>query len=419
MLVKINKILIVLLLLIEVNFFSLFYFPSFISNYSNYLVKYLSLFLIIIMLLINLIFSNSLHSKLTFGIPIFFLLASVVIITIFSSYHYSQTILGTGRLSYYYFIIMLYYFLLYYFFSTKNIHFLASTIRLIGVIYSGILIIQILLYLKTGTFFLNTSSTGLNLSSNILDNDTTIFISGIPRIQQPADFIMFSFLITNIEMSNKKQRISFKNIIFYVLQLSYLLFIAQTRMYIILSALIIILLVLYKINSRKRIFLGILMLVGIGIFHKYILYKFGFFSENRSASTLIRFDELQYYIPQIFSNHGFGIGFADDMEYYFLNHGTFYNADVSSFYFDDIGIMGNMAQLGILGIMSIIVLIYYLMNFYLKSNNKIIILFIYLYLFVTSISLSVLNVQRIIYLPLTLYFVTSLFKQGNNNNDVL
>ena len=81
--------------------------------------------------------------------------------------------------------------------------------------------------------------------------------------------------------------------------------------------------------------------------------------------------------------------------------------------------MGNMAQLGILGIMSIIVLIYYLMNFYLKSNNKIIILFIYLYLFVTSISLSVLNVQRIIYLPLTLYFVTSLFKQGNNNNDVL
>lgn len=189
MLAKINRISIILLLLFEVNFFSLFHWPNFISGYNGYSIKYLSLFLIVIVLITNLSFGNNRQTKSAFNVPIIFLLISVAISTLFSIHHYNQTMYETGRLSYYY-IIILFFDLL--FFSVKNLNFLITTIKLIGVIYSGILIIQILLYLKTGSFFLDISSTGLNLSTT-LDNDTTIFISGIPRIQQPADFIMFSF----------------------------------------------------------------------------------------------------------------------------------------------------------------------------------------------------------------------------------
>lgn len=413
MLTKINKISIILLLLLQVDFFSIFRVTDLFSHYNSYLIKYISLFLVVIILVVNIIFAKInkyIEYKSFFNVPITIFLMSILIVAFISSYQYNQSLYETARYMYFFFIILLYYFLTHYFSSSSNINFLISAIKIFGFIYSVILIVQVLLYMRTGSFFLNVGPKGLNITNNILDNDTAIFISGIPRIQRPADFIVFSFLVTNISLVNKNGKLNIKDLVYYIVDLAYILFIAQTRMYMILSIILVIMLILFTLDLGKRLLFGIFIFGIIIIFQRNIFQLFGFFSGSRVASTLIRNSELKYYLPKIFSNSGFGMGFASDSRYYFLNHGMFANSNIPSFYLDDVGIFGSVAQLGILGIISSILFMIYLIISVKKVHNKKAISFICIYIFITSISLSLLNVQRILYFPIVLYFVTNLLK---------
>ncbi|MDA5388287.1 hypothetical protein [Loigolactobacillus backii] len=421
MLKKINKISITLLFLLQVDFFSIFQFNGFFVRYNGYQIKYFSLFLVLIILLVNIFFgkkANFSEYHSLFDVPITVLLVSVSIVTLFSSYHYNQSIFETARQMSFFFIILLYFFLVRYFSSVNDTIFLINTIKIIGVVYSVILIIQALLYMKTGSFFLNVGPNGLNITDSVLANDTTIFISGVPRIQRPADFIVFSFLVTNINLVITKKKLNFKNLLYYLIQLAYILFIGQTRMYIILAFLLVIMLILFNLNLGKKLFFGFLIFVTIIIFSKNIFQMFGFFNGSRVTSTLIRNLELKYYIPKIFSNHGLGIGFANDSMNYFLNHGTFFSSDIASFYIDDIGIAGSAAQLGVLGILSLLLFAIYLFIGLKNTYNKKAISLIYIYIVITSVSLSLLNVQRILYFPFVLYFITTLLKDKSDFKSV-
>lgn len=410
MLKKTNRVFLLLIILLQIDFFSLFSIPSIISSYNGYFVKYLSLSLIFMILIINMCFKNSNTISNFFGFPIMVLLISVLIITLTSTLRYNQNFFQTISSSYYYLTLLLYYFFSRYFSSKDEISFLMNTIKNVGAIYAGILIIQIIWYFKTGQYFLDVSTKGLAVNGYVFPSNITGSFSLIPRIQRPADFIVFSFLIQNIIMCNKRWRFNLKDIVFYVLEFSYILFISQTRMYILFSVLCLLMLVLMKLPPVVRKASTVLALFLILIFHSFILSKVGFFDENRTASTLIRSLELKYYLPLTFSNWGMGLGFANDTQYYLLNHGVISSSVTAGFYTDDIGILGIIVQLGIFGVIIVGLFIIYLSVAATKLIKNNAFYFMYLYLIVTSISLSLLNVQRIFYFPIILFLITDLLK---------
>ena len=411
---KIYQILLLIILLLELNFFSIIELPSIISNINSYYVKKLIFILSMISLFFWLVFEvlTSKPIKRYYSSSVNMFLFSTLFISLLSIIVYNQSIVGVFTINYFYYIIVLYYFLTYYCIRDKsNYYFLINSIIVLGVIYSMLLVTQYFFFkFGLGSFLIFNDN---NLV--VLSKDTN------PRIARPADFITLSVILLILKMIrgsnvNKSRFILWSSLI---IMLSYIILVSQTRMYII-TLLVIITLSVFLVRRKNKgiqiylysIFIVVILLIGSEIFINFFT---SFTSGERLTSTNIRISEYLYYSKQIFENIIFGRGFPDVTipEYFSLYYGPYglYNTS-------DIGVIGFWSGFGLLGILftlNVVIKIIktfknFKVNIQLQKYDEFVVITIYL-LFI-SVTLFYTDIQRIIYLPIMLTILEMYYRES-------
>lgn len=415
---KFNRLIIFVIIILETNFFSLIDLSSYFININSYYSKKLILILIILGIIVNIpntlvknktIFNNMLD------VYVLLFLAGIFITGILSFIAYDQSIVDVITVAYFYLILLFYFYLkIAYLNDDKIIEYLFKLIIGTGTIYSLILIVQYLFLQNGMPVFLS------------LHPETTIILSidNNPRISRPADFIALSTLLSGILLLDrhgktfihtKKYLFNNKNMFFSILiQIIYLVFVSQTRMYIL--SILIPFLVAYILMSKNRllkIFLNLsLFLIIILNLNQIKLFVFTFVYGDRLSSTAVRIDEIVFYGRQIFNNFIFGRGLLlnKNFEYTYLNHGP-----DGAYNITDIGYIGYLSVFGLIGILCsaflFIILFNYLISIYKHKKAK-----EYNYLFfilistgISSITLSFTDIQRITLFPVILFIINFIF----------
>ncbi|SDM31238.1 hypothetical protein SAMN05216191_11183 [Paenibacillus jilunlii] len=401
---KIYQFIVIFLLLIETNFFSLIKLPTFISALTSYHTKQLTLIVCLFSFVLWFLFEKMSRHTVSryYNTPIVIFLFSTIVISIMSMLIYNQSILSVLRVSYFYYIILLFYFLSYFCWKDKkNYHFLINSIILFGTIYSILLIVQYLFF-KSG------------LDAFLIFNDENLVVlskSINPRIARPADFIAFSsvLLFSKIVTGNAFSINKSKLWILLLIELIYILLVSQTRMYIIalLISFSISVLFIKRRNQGMSIVVYIILVPVIFLMANDSLSKFfsSFMTGDRVSSTLIRSQEILFYSRQIFSNGIIGRGFIDisSPDYVLLNHGPFGTYNTS-----DIGIIGFLSIYGLCGGLFLVFTIRKIIRT-LKNNKEnalqlksIELITLCPYFLLVSLTLFYTDIQRIIYLPIIL-----------------
>jgi O-antigen ligase len=114
-------------------------------------------------------------------------------------------------------------------------------------------------------------------------------------------------------------------------------------------------LILLGDGSKQKKILAIIMVIGGIIFlltSGIVLKLFDSFSTtgDLAGSSIARVGAYEYYLNTFLKNPMFAIGFAGDNNYYDIVHGTsgiYYQSVYVRYYYDDVGIVGQLALLGI------------------------------------------------------------------------
>ncbi|YCI38228.1 hypothetical protein M1D49_02730 [Bacillus sp. PK3-056] len=359
---NIYKIIVLLILIIEVNYFSILNVP-YINENSTYHFKLITFLISIISFsFIVIVEKNSkLQLKRYYNLPVVLFIISVVMICLFSISLYNQSIFGTFKVSYFYWIVLLYYFLSFFcLIEYKNFKFLINSIIWIGTIYSLILIVQYY-FLKLGIGqFLIFRETGLTVNLNNY------------RIARPADFIAFSavLLYAKLHSCNNKK---LKNVLTFglIINLIYLIFVSQTRIYI-LAVLIAIVGTFFMLNKTKSLakkylyfLIFVVLLLGSSQFISNFISSFS--EGDRIKSTNIRMEEIEFFLNQIFNNYFFGRGFLDPSipSNLYLINGPYGNYFVS-----DVGVLGFLALFGLLGVLFLLIIVFKIIRTIKSIMNK-------------------------------------------------
>ncbi|WP_125766770.1 O-antigen ligase family protein [Lapidilactobacillus wuchangensis] len=412
---KFNRIVIVLLLLLQVSFFSLMKTNATWFLINSYVYKTLTIFLIVCLICFNLIFNyykvNQVREYPFFtmmltwiGIYLLILGASQVV--------YNQSFITTLKGSYVYLMIGLYFLLVFFFNDEVNFRFILRSISFIGSTYAVVLLIQAFLE-KSSHIFLDFGNYGLN---PIYDSFGPIF--HFIRVAGPADFISFAILLTLIKMLHDK--FSIFDLSLVLIDYLYIVLVSGTRMYMIIDFILIMTFILICLYQKHA---GIVytiiaggFLLALGILPKLIQ---GFTGGERGMSFEIRTNEIKYYFDKIFYNQWFGIGFPDAKRYSQLIHGpaeTHLFSTNANYYLEDIGALGIISIFGALGIIALIWFILKLVTLFLVSQRKGEFGLILIYLTLMLATLSLLDPQRIFYLFVIIYVLEYISKKTSGNN---
>lgn len=419
MLVKLNKFFILLILFLQVDFFSLLRNNQTFFVWNSYQKKYLAVVLIIVLYIINTV-NDSIQEKKKydyFRTPIYFGIVAMVLVFIGSIMTYSQSLGATVRVASYLLIPLLYFPLKSIFDNVQGFNFISNSIINVGIVYAVLLNLQFVMYKIAGVLFLDTGVYGLNI-------DMT---SGGFRIAKPADFISFSLLFLCLRIYSHSENNILKNFTFVLIDFFFIIFVSQTRMYVIISALLIIILLVVRSKGLLKYFVFVYsaLFAILSIFAIPSVLN-SFTTGNRSESFSIRSGEIPYYFDKIFLHKWFGIGFPDQSIYGYIVNGPYstslaylYNQYVS-YSLDDVGLLGYVATFGIIGFLILIIYIYKFITLIRMSVDKTPIMMICLYLLISAITLSIFDIQRILYLPIILYiseyYVLNLSKENNNES---
>ncbi|MFD1411450.1 hypothetical protein [Lapidilactobacillus gannanensis] len=225
---KINQIAIVLILLLQVSFFSLGHTSATMFLINSYVYKTLTIFFIIFLIAINLIFNFDTANEVReyhfltlmigwFVIYLFILWGSQIV--------YNQGLVTTLKNSYIYFMIALYFLLVLFYNDQKSFDFILKSVSYIGAVYSLILIVQAFLE-REGIVFLDFENYGLN---PIYDSFGPIF--HFIRIAGPADFISFALVVTIIRFLINRSRYSILGLCMMILDYIYSFSFWNTNVY--------------------------------------------------------------------------------------------------------------------------------------------------------------------------------------------
>ncbi|WP_235805600.1 hypothetical protein [Liquorilactobacillus oeni] len=359
------------------------------------------------------------NASLNFKAPIVLTVIVTTVMMIWSSYTYEQSLFSSFTASYYYFI------LLFYFFIDKAsdsriINKIIVFSRSMGFIYSVLLIAQSLLYTK-GIKFMVLQDAGTNniMASNTihggLNVDSAAIIFNMVRIKEPADFISFTLLIILIDVI-AQNKLVFNNFLPICVEFFYLIFVSQTRVYIIVDTILFavtLLILLYKYSKVEFIILLTFMIIIfiVGTFALIIWFTEG----SRQVSYSVRMDAIRYYLGEVPKGSIFGIGFPNTQWSTDVLHGNLLNFLGYEYYLDDVGIIGFYTVFGISGILIIILFIAKFITVVYKGYNKDVTVILLLFVCLTSISLFMFNVQRIVYLPF-IFVLVNYFASNNSDN---
>lgn len=230
------------------------------------------------------------------------------------------------------------------------------------------------------------------------------FLFGIPRIAQASDFVSFSILIIAFSLVDSHYLKPAYRLILPI-DLLYIVLVGQTRMYMILDVIIVvtvILLVSLKKDVNFGFIIGMLILTGMVMVVPSIFNHF--VTGSRSVSYSVRMEAYNFYMSEMPHNTLLGIGLPGAAQDYIL-HGNLLTILGYQYYLDDLGIFGFYVQFGASAIIVLIIFIIEAFREWYRTDNKQVMFLSFVYIGISSISLSLLNPQRIIYMAAILFIV--------------
>lgn len=397
-----------ILIMLQVNFFDLISLPYSWSSWNSNVNKYAILIISIIIWLISFIYKQNNHpiennNNLQFSISTLVFSIILLIVLLGSSLIYGQTIFNTFQNMYWYFIFPLLYFGLKEYLKNKdNFVKFNNIIVFVGVVYA----LLYLLYSK------NIITLHTNAVIDIQNMAAAKAQYGFTRLQASSDFIFFvSFCMSSTTLMGIK-KLNIKFVIQQFILIANLFFVGQVRVYFAIALILFVFVLFIKnINLFKKT-RSILMIFGViaGAFLViFMINKLNFFGGgDRQASSIVRSEEISYYLSHMYDNKLFGLGFPDMSTNYYLIRGFSPTYQAAVYYLEDVGIFGFIAIFGILGIFYFILFIDELIKIIVNSKYKFIIIVILLAYLATYLTLIPLNVSRIMLMPFYLIIVTLL-----------
>lgn len=417
----IDKYFLIIFLTIQVSFFDVIDINnSFLNSIASYSQKKLLLLVIIIYVIGSILLSKKRNNKKKlFNFFIISLLISWLAVLIGTVSVFHQTYFSTFLVGYYFLIIILYY-------SYSDILItwnawmdFTRIVNIFGFVLAGSKLVQSFIYAHFNKLI-------FHFNSNLDEQTATSmrFVSkGFTRVPSISDFVFFSMLLLLVCMVADKHIFTKKTeyLVIFTEFLS-LFLVGQTRFYMMLSVLI---LVMYLIIIAYRRFgtdlyvvLAIASIVPIGyLFYKVYLRLFTG-NSSRELSISIRQEAINYFWSHLTLNKWFSMGFAREDMYGALLHGKYINsnAQVIQYNFDDVGILGFIGKFGIIGLINMVIYVFVLVKGFCKTNSKYLYLMLMTMVLGSWISASLFDAQRIFYLPVLLAFLNFLvFKDGDMN----
>lgn len=413
------RIFLAIVLIVEMHFFSLFTLPKGLEFiiYTNK-SKWIGALSVVVGLVCyekhKIILSRYIKFLKKYFIAV---IVSIIFISFYTTIKYPLNPLITtyGFASYY-----LYSFLaipiLYIFSVEDGYENLFGLFNSIAVIMYIITIIQGIAYIKTGSLFFSASA-DLNTGNMIRDGKVR-FNSGALAFLM----IIYNFYIL-YNYRNKKNSKKLIPIISIILGLLSIYFTGNSRIMVLtLLASLGILILLGDGSSKKKlialivIFAGIFILFGSGMIAKF-LDSFSSTGEL-GGSSIARWGAYKYYWECFMKNPIFANGFVGDENYYDIVHGASgisYQTVYVRFFYDDVGIVGQLALLGVSVISIYIWPVFRIIKIAFKtcknsnfSDGKFI-MALACYILCTTPTLIVIDSSRVIAFPIILAVTEYIF----------
>lgn len=407
-------ILLFFLVMLTVNFFDFIPFPTTWDSWNSNVNKYAILLISISIWLISLFYTHqgdilNKKNKKSFDSSTIFLTLSLIVVCIFSAIFYSQSLFSTFENMYWYFVFpFLYFGLKDYLIEFGNLVKFDKIIVVTGVLLSVV-------YLLYSKGFINLHPNAIidiqNLSSGKVEY-------GFSRFQAPADFVFFVSFYLSLTLTIEMRELNVKYFIQQILLIANLFFVGQIRVYFVIAFMLFIVTLFFKIVGKfkqtKIIFIIFGFLAGCFLI-LYLIKKLNFFGGGaRQASSIVRSEEISYYLSHMFDHKLFGVGFPDITYNYYLIRGFSPTYLAPVYYLEDVGVFGFLGVFGLLGIIYILLFLNNLVSHIRVSQDKII-MYIFICAFLaTCFTLIPLNNSRIELMPFYLIIITILSRSKKN-----
>ncbi|CCG90603.1 putative membrane protein [Pediococcus pentosaceus IE-3] len=403
------------MLLLQINFFDLIDTrTSFFASFSSYSQKKLLLVIAFAYMFVRSIaYGINYKRKKNYTLFVILFLISWVAILLATVSIYGQSIVKTLFVSYYFLLLILYFPFSEALSSKESWRTLIKIFSDFAFILSLIKIFQSLMISKFNKVFFFMSNNDYNTATSLR------FVKfGFTRMPSPTDFVFISLLLTLFSVFiGLKLFTKWRYRLYIGVYIIFIFLIGQTRSYIIMTILVLLLYALWLINKHFGkdlviLTVGILAIPVLFLMTKFII-NIIFGNSSRGISLSIRQEAIKYYLQNISLHKWFSLGFVRDDLFSNLVHNTHidFAGNVYSYNYDDVGVVGLIAQYGWLGILNISIYFLTTLSIFIKSHSKYLLLFIFVLLFGSWTSVSLFDPQRIFYLPILLVLIDSI---GNN-----
>lgn len=380
-----KKIILFLLVLSAFNYMRIVKISSYIYTGDALNVSFiLSSVISVLLLLCKPIYTKKYYGNYRVFIYAYLIFMLIEIIYSYMSYSiYGQSLVETVKTIYYMSVIIAIFPICYLQERIKDKDYLKKVIKYLAAIAAFLSILQVQLY---------------NYGIQILDLGDIALRGGHLRYTISGHFVSISFLITFFDFYQKRK---IKDFIILLLESCFFIYAFQTRT-VIVYLIVTLFFVFLFMNNKKRpvvviLFLGILFILAISVnvsAEKYI----NIFNED---GIIVRILAIRYFIGEFLKHPLIGMGFIDPGTNNIVLSSILYgNVGVyaGKFHLDDIGIVGLLAQQGVIGFLFYIVwmvLLFADINKIKKKEYKALFFSIWLYINISSINLLYVNSDRI------------------------
>ncbi|MBO0467081.1 hypothetical protein JZO73_05985 [Enterococcus plantarum] len=409
--ISLAVLIVMFIFMIEYRFFYLIRFPDFFQKLFTYQNKTL-LFLITIVLCI-LWGKGRVKlqlSKYIVSLLIWISISAIYCIIVYKP-HLNEVLVPFTA----YFSLLLYYPLVN--IMRRDLGKLIVILTWFNIMACIILLMQFVVYKETGKLFLSVYEFYKTNMLTIRDGNVRIIYS--------STIVSLSALISMGKIFDEEKRNKLFHWTNLLLSLLYFYLVSQTRMYVI-SLLIVFVLLFIRKNSKLQLSKIVSFIFGISIISIFFSLL-GFFdyvfnlinpllygTYQNDGSYYARLDGIQYYLNVIKEKTVLGLGMFDPDRtsiFYNLVHGN-----TGKLFYTDIGILGSMAKLGAPVLIWYIFLLRKLGAIVLNVKENIV-FSLYSFIVLTTITLVVLDPQRIFFLTFSMAIFEACLEKATGQCD--
>lgn len=396
---RLYKILITILLILQFYFFDLIpRINDWLINANSEYSKRIQFFIFLIMLVILLLSKKGTENvKMNFSVPIILFLIIIPLIAWSSAQIYNQGIIDTIFKNYSYYLLIGYFPFSYFFSDRKNVRWFYILLVKMAFVYLILQNIQ-------GIIFKLTHHIVLFYTPVAIQNLTIL-----QRFTEGTEIITFVAVLISLKPFLFHEQWQKNEYLTILLILTFDIFFSQGRMYLMIVIVALAISGIFQLYSSKfrsvvYIFTPFMLVILVFLFNKLVTsLNFTNTTGARAASYIMRTYSYDYFCNHIFYNSWFGIGFPDINQYKWLLKGSVgFDPGGGLMTSQDVGIVGTAGILGISSLVFFIMIFLKLLSMLASGINKKTILIVLVYISMSLISLSPLDMGRMFPFILTL-----------------